>query len=283
MKNRTLLALLLIATSTLFSQTEKEKVESTVDKNQIEGHIYFLADDVLKGRATGSAENKIAASYLANTLRGYGVLPNPKTGDYYQKVNLQKTTPPSQSAISINNNTYDKIAILEANPLDFKGNAINVGFGLESDYKGKELINKMIIIKAGNTESQDARTAFGLRNEKIELAIKHGVIGIIELINTTEETWAYIDHNFNAESLTVLSKEEKEVINDKFVYTWVFDEKGALGTELESISEVPVSLMMSAIKTTPVGSQNVIGVVEGTDPKLKNEYIIVGLFLVYMV
>lgn len=274
MKNRTLLALLLIATSTLFSQTEKEKVESTVDKNQIEGHIYFLADDVLKGRATGSAENKIAASYLANTLRGYGVLPNPKTGDYYQKVNLQKTTPPSQSAISINNNTYDKIAILEANPLDFKGNAINVGFGLESDYKGKELINKMIIIKAGNTESQDARTAFGLRNEKIELAKKHGVIGIIELINTTEETWAYIDHNFNAESLTVLSKEEKEVINDKFVYTWVFDKKGALGTELESISEVPVSLMMSAIKTTPVGSQNVIGVVEGTDPKLKNEYII---------
>ena len=73
MKNRTLLALLLIATSTLFSQTEKEKVESTVDKNQIEGHIYFLADDVLKGRATGSAENKIAAPHQANTLRGYGV------------------------------------------------------------------------------------------------------------------------------------------------------------------------------------------------------------------
>ena len=69
--------------------TDKEKTEATVTKSDIEGHIYFLADDLLKGRATGTPENKIAASYLANTLRGYGVKPNPKTGDYYQKMTLQ--------------------------------------------------------------------------------------------------------------------------------------------------------------------------------------------------
>jgi hypothetical protein len=107
MKYKLLTILFIVLTSTVFSQTEKEIVESTVDKNQIEGHIYFLADDLLKGRATGSAENKIAASYLANALRGYGVKPNPKTGNFYQEVNLQKTSPPAKSSVYIYKIIYD--------------------------------------------------------------------------------------------------------------------------------------------------------------------------------
>jgi len=113
-----------------------------------------------------------------------------------------------------------------------------------------------------------------MRKEKIELAKQHGAIGIIELVNTNAQTWGYIDHNFNADKLIVATKEDLEKEESNFVYTWVFDEDGKLGTDLESINEVPLSLMMSAEKTTPVISQNVIGVIEGTDPKLKNEYII---------
>ncbi|MFT4851442.1 MAG: aminopeptidase YwaD, partial [Sediminicola sp.] len=68
MKYVTLLIALFSFLST-FSQSDKERVLETVKKNVIEGHIYFLADDLLKGRETGSPENKIAASYLASTLR----------------------------------------------------------------------------------------------------------------------------------------------------------------------------------------------------------------------
>ena len=62
----------------LVAQSEQDKVLETVRGSTIKGHIYFLADDLLKGRETGTPENKIAASYLANTLRAYGVAPNPK-------------------------------------------------------------------------------------------------------------------------------------------------------------------------------------------------------------
>ena len=197
------IAILMLSTNFLFAQSEKEKVENTITKSQIEGHIYFLADDLLKGRATGSAENKIAASYLANTLRSYGVKPNPKTGNYYQKVKLQQTSPPIQKSISINQSEIKSFAILKANEINFDGDAIYLGFGLEEDYKGKDVSNKIIIIKGGNSESQDARTAFGSRKEKTELAKKNGVLGIIELINTNEQTWGYIDHNFNGDRLSV--------------------------------------------------------------------------------
>ncbi len=274
MKHLIISICLIFGSFTINAQSEKEIVESTITKSQIEGHIYFLADDLLKGRSTGSAENKIAASYLANTFRGYGVLPNPKTGNYYQEVNLQQTSPPIQSSISINHTEIKSFAILKANEINFNGDAVFLGYGLEEDYKGIDVANKIIIIKGGNSESQDARTAFGSRKEKKELAKKNDVLGIIELINTNERTWGYIDHNFNGDRLTVEDETGSEKEKSNFVYTWVLDENDSLGDKITSKSTVPVVLKMSSETITTVISQNVIGIVKGTDPKLKNEYII---------
>ena len=75
MKKITLLVLVLISSILLNAQTDAQKTAATVTKSNIEGHIYFLASDELKGRETGSPEIDIAASYLANTMRRYGVQP----------------------------------------------------------------------------------------------------------------------------------------------------------------------------------------------------------------
>ena len=60
--------LTLAITFTLGAQTESKIVSETISKADIEGHIYFLADDLLKGRETGTPELKIAASYLEEGL-----------------------------------------------------------------------------------------------------------------------------------------------------------------------------------------------------------------------
>ncbi|MGB3151577.1 MAG: hypothetical protein WBB27_13040 [Maribacter sp.] len=44
----------LVSLCTVYAQTDIEKTKETVSKSTIEGHIYFLADDFLKGRATGT-------------------------------------------------------------------------------------------------------------------------------------------------------------------------------------------------------------------------------------
>ena len=117
MQKITLLTIALFCTTLFYAQKDKEKVVETVKKSTIQGHIYFLADDLLKGRETGTAENKIAASYLANTLRSYGVKPNPKTGDYYQQTTLlvrsrngqARDTIQSQNVIGIVEGTDPKL------------------------------------------------------------------------------------------------------------------------------------------------------------------------------
>ncbi|MFT7628626.1 MAG: aminopeptidase YwaD [Ulvibacter sp.] len=272
MKYFTLIIALFSFLST-FSQSDRELVLETVNKNVIEGHIYFLADDLLKGRETGSPENKIAASYLANTLRGYGVKPIPSTKSYFQEVLLQKVSPPSLFELAINGSPSENKVILEASAIDFKGDAVYLGYGLEDDYKGKDVDNKLVIIRGGSLEAKDARGAFGLRKTKMKLAKEAGAIAIVELIDAKSEMWAFIDHNFNADLLEVATEEEQST-DQGFVYIWLQDENGSQASSFESDKKTNVTLKMNSKSISPISSQNVIGIVEGTDPKLKNEYII---------
>lgn len=273
MKNVSLIFILFI-NAFIFAQTEKEIVEATVSKSQIEGHIYFLTDDLLKGRETGTPENKIAASYLANTLRTYGAKPNPKTGTYLQEVHLTKTSPPKNISLSINDKVFQNKVAVKAHKIDYSGNAIFLGFGLEDDYKGKDVSGKIIIINGGNTEDQSTRFAYGLRKDKEKLAIENGVIGIIEFMKAPDNIWGFIEHNFNGDRLSVASEKKEPIDENKLSYVWIQDENGSVSEEISSNKNLEVSLKMDNQIKEPVLSQNVIGIIEGTDSKLKNEYII---------
>jgi len=275
MKKITCFCVALLSFATMFSQTDKEKVLATVNQNTIKGHIYFLADDLLKGRETGTPENKIAAAYLANILRGYGVLPNPKTGTYYQEITLQKSKPPKRLTLNIDGNELKNKVVLTESNVDYNGEVVYMGYGLEDDYKGKDVRKKLIVIKAGGPEAKDARAAFGLREEKELLAKKNGAFGIIELLKADGNIWNFIDHNFNGERLEVPSPEEqKGGSKNAFSHLWVHDEYGSIAKDLEGKGKMTAKYTMELSKKEPVITQNVIGMVEGTDPMLKNEFII---------
>ena len=151
----------MLTTITLYSQSEKEKVETTITKNKIEGHIYFLADDLLKGRQTGTPENKIAAVYLANTLRSYGVKPvtqNVMTGSntesYFQEIKLNKVSPVKRLLLAIDGKELKRKVVLKPSKMEFTGEAVYLGYGLESDYKGKNVSEKIVIVRSGTRWKQ---------------------------------------------------------------------------------------------------------------------------------
>ncbi len=259
---------------TLTAQTEIEKVTENISKSEIEGHIYFLADDVLKGRATGSPELKIAASYLANSFRRYGVHPNPKTGTYYQEVKLKRVFPPKNASIEINNQVITDYAFINAAAMTSDQDAIFLNYGLANDYIGKDVKGKVIIVKAGSAETKDARAAFGLRRTKEKLAKDNGVTAIIELLKTDDNIWSFIDHNFNEPSLTVDLGDNNKNDGDETAYVWVLDREGKMAEQLSAATTISSKIAIGDKQEEAVISQNVIGVVEGTDATLKNEYII---------
>lgn len=259
---------------TLTAQTEIEKVSETISKSEIEGHIYFLADDLLKGRETGSPELKIAASYLANSFRRYGVKPNPKTGTYYQEVKLKRKFPPKDVSIVLNDQVITDYVVIHAAAMASNQDAIFLNYGLIDDYKGKDVMDKVVIVKAGSPETNDGRAAFRLRRTKEKLANEHGVAAIIELMNVDDGTWRFIDHNFNEPTLSVDLDDNDKNSNSDIAYVWVLDKDGKMAEQLSAARTISSAIAIGEKHEEAVISQNVIGVVEGTDAKLKNEYII---------
>ena len=257
------------------AQSEVDKVKETVNKTEIEGHIYFLSDDLLKGREAGTAENKIAAAYLANAFRSYGVKPNPKTGTYYQKFGLKKIQPPKKVHLDIKGQTYPNIVALVPGGITAKGGSVFIGYGMEADYENVDVRGKVVLAKAGNSEGSDPRAAFGLRKQKAELAKKAGAVALVEFLHTNTRIWEFIDHNFNGTRMEI---HDRRQVNDgkevDFSHAWVLDKDGSYTSSFNLNETNPTGYYVLAGEVEVVGTQNVVGIIEGTDPKLKNEYII---------
>ncbi len=87
MKSALLCVLLLFCTvNVLISQNFNEK--------NLRKHISFLASDKLKGRGTGSKEERKAAEYLAKQFKQIGLQPKGDAGSYFHQFGFKKSTDP---------------------------------------------------------------------------------------------------------------------------------------------------------------------------------------------
>ncbi len=272
MRTTLLLLILIFNGFTLIAQDDKDKVLETVNQHTIKGHIYFLADDLLKGRETGTKENKIAAAYLANTFRSYGVEPNPGTGNYYQEVPMERSFPAKELSITVGGKTLEKVATIIKGDMNYEGDFVYAGYGLEADYDQLDVSGKIVLVKAGNEEGGEAQRAYNLMWKKGPLARERGARAIVEFIGAQDQMWAYIDHQFNESSIGIAKEEES---SDKdFAYVWVQDADGSLIANFSTAANYQGNMRMVLPPKEVFVSYNVVGLVPGTVPDLRDEYVI---------
>lgn len=269
MKNHFLTALLFTGISVM-AQSEAEKAASTISKSDIEGHIYFLASDELKGRETGSHELNIAAAYLANNLRKSNVIPAGDQGTYYQDVPMEKIGAPKNISLNINDMEGTKFLGMSLKNMTFKGEAVYLNYGSKADFDGKEVEGKLVIVKAGTPESKDLRARFMAGREKRELAMNAGASALIELVEIEDKIYNSYAHYFN-EPRTQLKKSEEP---EKFVHLWMIDKELTMAGKLAVTKSLKADLSIEGIEKEKVSTKNVVGYLEGTDPDLKDEFII---------
>lgn len=265
--------LLLLFFANTFAQTDKEIAASLITKAKIEGHIYFLASDAMKGRETGTNEGKITAEYLANQLRSYGTKEVPGANGFFQNVPLTKTTAASKRSIVINGGEEISIAPIEGKNFTYDGAAVYLNYGLEADYAGQDVKGKLVYVKAGSETIRGAQQMFGLLEQKKELAKKNGAIAIVELADINPQIWDFIDHSYGENRIGFPDAEEDKETDD-FNYYWVLDTDNAIANDLATKRSNFGKITVSGINEEEFISRNVVAMVEGTDAKLKNEYII---------
>jgi hypothetical protein len=284
-----------------FSQNiETEKILKTF--HSISSHDLLkiaeeLSSEKYKGRLSGSPEYLESAKWCASQLESWGVKPG-NNGSWFQCFDNAYSEVHSKGKVvySAQNRKETELQF----PDDFipgsnsasgtvSGEMVYVGYGISApelgydDYKNVDVRGKIVIMETGipytkNDSVQLSWTPYSYHRYKFENAVKHGAKGLLYVGTIANPNTSYMENFIYAH------------ISEK-VTEQIFAGAGKNYSEVKkelSEMKMPSSAMNSQQKVTieadtkhfPNGkSCNVIGLVEGSDPVLKEEVIIVGAHL----
>ena len=274
---------------------ESEVAEITI--SELRQHITFLASDSLKGRKPGTDGGRIAAEYIAKEISITGLSPIEKNSFQYFDV--------VTSISAGENNTFrfkdfEGEAEKDFTPLSFSESGditapvIFAGYGFDiktdsvswNDYSGLDVTGKWVMVLRGDPEDNPHGifSEHSSLRKKTLVARDHGAAGILFLsgpvFDETDELIPLVYDQSQSGSAIYAIHIKRSVANR------IIKESGYTILQLEQrlISDrKPVSFIVQEeitastdlVKQT-VTTQNVAGILYGSDPRLKEEIIVIG-------
>ncbi|MCF2495911.1 M28 family peptidase [Dyadobacter chenhuakuii] len=257
--------------------------EFQIKKADTEAHMRFLAADELLGRRTGEQGNLVAARYIAEQFRKLGVVPVPGNGTnnstYFQNVPFEKMGANGNGEIiadaEVMKSGVDWI-LMNGDEMTVKAPIVYASFGLvnavknQDDYKDLDVKGKIVLVESGTAETQTPREIINTSNEKRKTAMDKGAIAVIELFNAPIP-WNVVTKNFSGEKLSLIEGTGAE---KSIPHVWINGKEAKYARALRAAKEV--EFKTSGRKSQTVNSYNVVGYIAGTDPKLKEEYVLLS-------
>lgn len=165
--------------------------------NRVHSHVQFLASDLLEGRDTGSRGHEIASEYVASQFLALGLKPAGENGSWYQWVPFRRgTLAKDGTSVSITENgktgtvSMDDLVVrpsLTEMDRDLSAGLVFAGYGIDdkaqriNDYKGIDARGKIVVVFRGAPDGIDNDIAAHLSGTKDQAAVRHGAIGLIEV------------------------------------------------------------------------------------------------------
>lgn len=258
------------------AQSDSDKITETVTRHGVEAKVSFLASDEMRGRETPSPEQNLAAKYLATHLMENGAAVPAGMSDYFQTVELQSSTAATSGTLDAGDKSFSlssDFVMISSGGADVKGELVFVGYGEEKDFEETDVTGKIAIAKAGTSGEKDARAAIMAGSEKRKRAKDAGAVALIELYIFPQPNWKLITYYFGSDQMLLADSDSDDEDEVSLPHIWI----DAASSEKRTFFEKATgegSLVVEGAKTDLFTSKNVIGFVEGTDPKLKDEYIV---------
>jgi Zn-dependent M28 family amino/carboxypeptidase len=305
----TLLLALLFAISTAGQTTSHFDGQTWWD------HIKVLADDKLEGRDTGSRGERAAQAYAVEQLKGAGAEPAGTDG-FYQPVNFvsRQIVEKDCSLALIRDGkretlTLGEDAIIGTRVMPARKVAaqlVFVGYGLKvpeknyDDFAGLDLGGKIVVIFSGSPSEIPGSLAahYQTAAERWKVLRAAGAIGIVSLMNpaSMDVPWSRIALNRAHPTMDLDYPEFHETEGARLTVTinpasaeklfagsgHTFAEIAALGKDRKPLSHFPLAVSLEAktkVQVTKARSANLVAKIPGSDPALKDEYVVLSAHL----
>jgi hypothetical protein len=281
-----------------------------IKAEELKHYLEFIASDELEGRDTPSRGLDIAAKFIAFNLARFGIKPAGDSGTYFQKISMRRENLDiEKTTASLNSRTFTFGEDFIAHPFSgtASGTMVYVGHGWVAkskginSYQGVDVRGKIMIvsgmgrpfninlddIKGKEGEDWDSPTSYGLRNGAKGLII---VPGFQQLAS-----WDHFRRlspergQAEVEAFSVSNNQQLPTIIPSIpMLNLIFRAERRTAAEIFNsniVGNVTPAFDLAADKTinfnivmskTSLKTQNIIGVLEGSDPILKNEYVAVG-------
>lgn len=279
----------------LYSQNEGLKA---IDTSEMKKNLSYLASDELQGRSLGTEADglNMAADYIAKNAAEIGLQPG--VPGYFQKFKLVSMSPDKENFVEVKDEK-GKSRYHSASLIEFSGAVqprvqselpvVLAGFG--DKITNVDIEGKVVLVSVGN--EQDFKEKVFHWNNRLErakidsLSAKNpeAILICTDPNDKDDKVFQQISIWLNRSRYSFPGKEKEEIpvllvlpeLGDKLLggkgkYR-KYLEKLEDGKELKEIQDKNITIRTGK-KTNEVDVKNVIGVVEGSDPKLKDECVV---------
>lgn len=269
---------LLLLSNTLFAQSP----EFDAPLHEVEAHLRFLASDALMGRKTGAPGNQMAAAYIASQLQTYGVKTLPGAPDYFQQVALEEVTPPLNASLKIGKQSYEfkkDFIMLVGEATALKTSAVYAGHGWVdeqkgiNDYANLDVKGKVVFVVTGIPDDNSPANAIAAINTKRMLAQERGAVALIELYRLGFP-FGFAVNYFSKPSIRLADKREGP--KPTIAYGWLKEKGADPVAEMVKGNPQKIALTNSSGSIKSMNVPNVVGFLEGSDPTVSSEYLLVS-------
>src|ERR1700676_1684470 len=296
-----------------------DEAMNTIRPEAIRADMRFLSDDALEGRGTGTRGYDIAAKFMATKLKSLGLRPAGDKASYFQRLPLRSMKPnDTKTTFVLTRSGKDETltfrkdyishgdpVLLETTveaPVVFVGDGVTAPDQNYDDYQGIDAKGKIVALmaEAPNFESS-LKAHYSSSEVKLQNAVAHGAVGVVFLDDPVfEQLYSFKEQvrDLSFPELRWLDKQRRP--ND-----YLPELKGGAFLSLEatkkffagsphSAEEVFAAMkagknmsfvmpITAKIHNGPgvqdVASRNVVAKLEGSDPTLKNEYVVYSAHL----
>jgi hypothetical protein len=290
----------------------------TPEQAAIKAHVAFLASDALRGREAGTPDYDVAAEYVASQMLAAGLSPAGKDGSWFQPVPLVAAKPAGEPMMALNiagrqvPMVFGQDWTIRVTPyaerIDLSAPVVFAGYGVvdpktgRDDYRGLDVRGKIVAILYNGIKGLNSEIAahLGNRVDRARLAKARGAVGVVVLESSQIHavfpfeamakgwdsrgvTWADAagkPRDPGAPVLGMLSFAGAEKLFEGAKIRW--SDVRAADDAGKKLPTGPLAATLSTDQRYTIEhiqSDNVVGMLRGSDPQLANEVVVLSAHL----